>query len=120
MTRSPTDRRALIRFRQPDRTERPYTIALGDLPSGTAPDSAGCYTWPMPKRPVTPQSSGFILGRTAFDRISAVEGFRRGAASEAMFADFDRRGLGAEERRQAIRARHGVKAAGPTRGRAGG
>ena len=63
----------------------------------------------MPKRPVSSQNSGFILGRTAFDRISAVEGLRRNAASEAMFAEFDRRGLGAEERRRTIRAQHGVE-----------
>lgn len=74
----------------------------------------------MPKRPNRSQSPGFVLGRAAFDRISAVEGLRRDAASEAMFADFDRRGLGAEERRQAIRARHGAKAAGPAGRRTAG
>lgn len=74
----------------------------------------------MPKRPATSQSPGFVLGRAAFDRISAVEGLHRDTASEAMFADFDRRGLGAEERRQAIRARHGAKTAAPARRRAGG
>ena len=65
----------------------------------------------MPKRPASPPSSSFVLGRAAFDRISAVEGLRRDAASDAMFADFDRRGLGAEERRRAIRTRHGAEAA---------
>jgi hypothetical protein len=72
----------------------------------------------MPKRPNPPHSSSFVLGRAAFDRISAVEGLQRDAASEAMFADFDRRGVGAEERRRAIRARHGVDgAAAPSRRR---
>ncbi len=66
----------------------------------------------MPKRPASPPSPGFIIGRAAFDRISAVEGLRRDAASEAMFADFDRRDLSAEERRRAIQARHGVELAG--------
>lgn len=63
----------------------------------------------MPKRPVSSKNSGFILGRAAFDRISAVEGLRRNAASEAMFVEFDRLGLGAEERQRAIRAQHGVE-----------
>lgn len=63
----------------------------------------------MPKRSTPSMHSPFILGRAAFDRISAVEGLRRDAASDAMFADFDRRDLSAEERRRAIRARHGVE-----------
>ena len=62
----------------------------------------------MPKRPTQPRSSSFILGRAAFDRISAVEGLRRDAASEAAFAEYDRRDLTDEQRRQAIRLRHGV------------
>lgn len=75
----------------------------------------------MPKHSASPQGPGFVLGRAAFDRISAVEGLRRDAASETMFADFDRRGLPPEERRQAIRARHAAKAAvTPVRHRAGG
>lgn len=69
-----------------------------------------CYIQQMPKHSASSQSPGFVLGRAAFDRISAVEGLRRDAASEAMFADFDRRGLAPEERRQAIRTRHGAKA----------
>jgi hypothetical protein len=73
----------------------------------------------MPKRPTPSQSPGFVLGRAAFDRISAVEGLHRDAASEAMFVDFDRRGLALEERRQAIRARHGAKTV-PKRPRAAG
>ncbi len=72
----------------------------------------------MPKRPAPSQSTGFVLGRAAFDRISAVEGLRRDGVSEAMFADFDRRGLSAGERRQAIRARHGAETlAAPSRRR---
>ncbi|MBB5696067.1 hypothetical protein [Muricoccus pecuniae] len=75
----------------------------------------------MPKRPAPSQSSAFVLGRAAFDRISAVEGLCRDAASEAMFADFDRCSLDAEERRQAIRARHGARvAATSARRRTGG
>jgi hypothetical protein len=73
----------------------------------------------MPKRSAPTQNTGFVLGRAAFDRLSAVEGLRRDAISEAMFADFDRRNLGADERRQAICARHGANAAGPARRRSG-
>ena len=64
----------------------------------------------MPKRPAWPTLTGFVLGRAAFDRISAVEGLRRGSSSEAMFVDFDGRGLSAEERRRSIKAHHGVGA----------
>jgi hypothetical protein len=73
----------------------------------------------MPKRPTPPHSPGFVLGRATFDRISAVEGLRRDEASQAMFAGFDDSDLGHEERRKAIRARHGVKVAVPARRRRG-
>jgi len=50
-------------------------------------------------------TSGVVLGRERFARISAVEGI---ALTPAMLADlerFDREGLSATERRRAIRAR---------------
>lgn len=68
----------------------------------------------MPKRSAPP-SQGFTLGRAAFDRISAVEGLQRDAASEAMFAEFDRQRLGSAERRDAIHARHGVTVLDPAK-----
>lgn len=83
--------------------------ALDDLFIAPTHDDVRCYIRRMPKRPAPSASTTFTLGRAAFDRISAVEGLRRDVASEAMFADFDRRNLGAEERRRAIRARHGVE-----------
>lgn len=45
---------------------------------------------------------GFVLGRVRFEKISAVEGIKTSAASKRMFAEFDRRGLSAAERRAAI------------------
>jgi hypothetical protein len=52
-----------------------------------------------------PVSTGFVLGRDRFARISAVEGI---ALTPGMVADlerFDREGLSAAERRRAILAR---------------
>ncbi|MGA7455084.1 MAG: hypothetical protein WBW73_28865 [Rhodoplanes sp.] len=43
-----------------------------------------------------------MLGRVRFEKISAVEGIKTSAASKRMFAEFDRRGLSAAERRAAI------------------
>ena len=54
-----------------------------------------------------PQATGFTLGRNGFARISAVEGIRLSAAMERKFADFDRRGLSAPERREAIARDYG-------------
>jgi len=42
------------------------------------------------------------IGRAAFAKISEVEGIRLSAEEEAMLAEFDRKGLSAEERRKAI------------------
>lgn len=58
----------------------------------------------------SPGKTGFVLGRSRFEKISAVEGIRTSAASREMFADFDRRGLSDEERRAAISRKHLKKA----------
>lgn len=50
-----------------------------------------------------------ILGLHAFKKISAVEGVRLSPESERMFAEFDRQGLSAEERRLAIIEKHRPK-----------
>ena len=42
------------------------------------------------------------LGRDRFAKISAVEGIALTASMKRRVAEFDRRGLSAEERRQAI------------------
>jgi hypothetical protein len=46
--------------------------------------------------------SGYILGRRAFARISAVEGVRLSSEMEERFRDFDLKGLSASERRKAL------------------
>lgn len=50
------------------------------------------------------------LGLAGFAKISAVEGVHLTADSRRMFEEFDRRGLSAEQRRQAIAAKHAKKA----------
>lgn len=47
----------------------------------------------------TSEPGGFVLGRSAFAKISAVEGIHLSAAAERRLADFERRGLSHEERR---------------------
>lgn len=53
--------------------------------------------------------SSSAIGRERFEKISAVEGIRTSAATKRMFADFDRKGLTAEERRRAIFEKHTKK-----------
>jgi hypothetical protein len=43
-----------------------------------------------------------IIGRERFERISAVEGIRLSGEMKRAFAEFERRGLSAEERRRVI------------------
>jgi len=54
--------------------------------------------------------SGIVLGRSAFRKISAVEGIKLSKESETLFSDFDRQGLSAEERRRVLLERHARKA----------
>ena len=56
-------------------------------------------------------SHGTVIGREAFAKISEVEGIRLDDDAKAMFADFDRRKLSAEERRRAIVSRFKREAA---------
>lgn len=58
----------------------------------------------------TPKSGQYVLGLKSFAKISAVEGIRLSASSKKMFAEFDRRGLSDEQRRQAIAKKHAKKA----------
>ena len=51
------------------------------------------------------------IGREAFAKISEVEGIRLDDEARAMFADFDRRKLSAEDRRRAIVSRFKREAA---------
>ena len=62
------------------------------------------------KRPlINPRSSGFVLGRNRFARISAVKGIQLTAEMRAMLDGFDREGLVHADRRQAILSRFAPK-----------
>lgn len=52
---------------------------------------------------------GFVVGRAAFEKISAVEGIRPTEASRARAIEGDRRGLTAEQRRREIISAHRPK-----------
>jgi hypothetical protein len=62
-----------------------------------------------PARTVSSKTSDtpFVLGRSSFAKISAVEGLKITAAMEAEFREFDRRGLSPSERRAAIARKYG-------------
>ena len=57
------------------------------------------------KRP----AKGYIIGRSGFAKISAVEGIRTTAAMEADFRAFERQGLSADERRKVISRKYGKR-----------
>jgi hypothetical protein len=50
---------------------------------------------------------GYVIGRSRFAKISAVEGIRTTVAMDEDFREFERRGLSAEERRKAIGRKYG-------------
>ena len=57
----------------------------------------------MKERKPDPQTNApHIVGREAFAKISEAEGIRLSDEAKAMFAEFDRLKLTAEERRKAI------------------
>ena len=45
---------------------------------------------------------GYTIGRRSFAKISAVEGIRLTEAMDEDFKEFDRKGLSAKDRREAI------------------
>jgi hypothetical protein len=51
-------------------------------------------------------SRGFIVGRSRFAKISAVEGIRTTEEMDKDFREFDRRGLSARERRTLIERKY--------------
>lgn len=53
--------------------------------------------------------ASFVLGRSGFAKISAVEGLKITAAMEAEFREFDRKGLSPSERRAAIARKYGSR-----------
>jgi len=52
-------------------------------------------------------AASFVLGRSGFAKISAIEGLKITAAMEAEFREFDRKGLSPSERRAAIARKYG-------------
>jgi hypothetical protein len=54
------------------------------------------------KQPARAKTKGYVLGRRQFGKISAVEGIRLSASMTHDFAEFDRKGLSAAERRRRI------------------
>jgi hypothetical protein len=57
-----------------------------------------------------PTAKSLTLGLAGFAKISAIEGVRLSSDSRRMFAEFERKGLSAEQRRKAIAAKHAKKA----------
>jgi hypothetical protein len=60
-------------------------------------------------KPKSRKPRGFVLGRERFEKLSAVEGISKGPESRKMFAEFDRAGLTAEQRRKAILERYSTR-----------
>ncbi|WP_353643513.1 hypothetical protein [Mesorhizobium sp. WSM2239] len=48
----------------------------------------------------------FIVGREGISKLNAMEGIRQSPSSKAMFADFDKRNVPHDQRREAIVAKH--------------
>lgn len=73
-----------------------------------------CYDPAMTHRALKSSAASIggniVLGRSAFRKISAVEGIKLSKKSEALFAEFDRTGLSAEERRRILLEKHAKKA----------
>ena len=55
------------------------------------------------------KESGFILGRAAMEKISAVEGIVYTDEMKREFEEFDRKGLSGDERREAILKKYRIK-----------
>lgn len=64
----------------------------------------------MAKKTKPPKHFGsFILGRSSFAKISAVEGIRLSHRMDEDFREFDCKGLSAEERRRELVRKYGLK-----------
>jgi hypothetical protein len=59
-----------------------------------------------PKSPKRP-SKGYVIGRSRFAKISAVEGIRTTATMDADFREFEQRGLSPDQRRKVISRKYG-------------
>jgi hypothetical protein len=51
----------------------------------------------------------FVVGRDGMTKLNAMEGIRQSASSRAMFADFDKRDVPHDQRREVIAAKHSKK-----------
>lgn len=72
--------------------------------------SGDCYTlWMASNTRRSSNRQPFILGRDAFEKISAVEGITPTAEARRRTAEFERKGLSPEERIRAIIDAHRPK-----------
>ena len=55
------------------------------------------------------RSGRFTLGAAGMSKLNAIEGIKQSSDSRKMFAEFERNGASAEERRRAIMAKHAKK-----------
>lgn len=89
-------------------------LALGSAYEIRGTSVSQCYdpAMALQKRPTSKSGTrpaSFVVGRGAFEKISAVEGIHPSKASRTRAADLDRRGLSAEERRREIISAHRPK-----------
>ena len=69
-----------------------------------------CYNARMRQtrtKPPNRSSKGYVIGRSDFAKISAVEGIRTTGTMEADFREFERQGLSADQRRKVIGRKYG-------------
>jgi predicted cobalt transporter CbtA len=62
------------------------------------------------RRTLKTRQKSLILGLAGFASISAIEGVSLSPESHRMFAEFDAKGMTAQERRKAIALKHAKKA----------
>lgn len=60
-----------------------------------------------PKPSKRTAAKAYVIGRSGFAKISAVEGIRLTEATDADFREFERQGLSAEQRRKVISSKYG-------------
>jgi hypothetical protein len=97
-------------------SRRTFLRAARPAVEAPTPRGEGRAASPTPLPPPCPSPQGGrekrpLVSREAFARISEVEGVRLSDEARKMFAEFDRQGLSAEERRQRIVARFKREAA---------
>ena len=86
----------------------PVADATRPLPSR---ERRGGQAGPPPSENIQESRDAPLVGREDFAKISEMEGIRLTEDGKAMFAEFDRHNLSAEERRQAIIKRFRQEAA---------